>query len=607
MGLGSVGNAALSGHGMAGVDMSVLDVVAPQDDEAQRKYEAMGLPDPVAFAALTALGAIPNPMDMLNAMMLKAQSRIEHETHSEHDEKSTTVATALLEASTGVENAKGAGDTTGSVVRVNLDAVANADEPVPSLAPQLGSLGLPPGKSFVEAFQELQRSQGTSQEPNLSVNVSEKPRINQAGGYAAAAQRTWFIPPAPAETVVEAADLAEVEKLEERLAKQAKEVAEQAKIAAERVRDHDGSGGWVTVQTSSERGLAQAFSSAGEDDTARNPLLPPSRQAAPLPTLSSLLSGSASGGASNAADASGPDKIAISNLPFNVTDAAIRTECARHGAVTSVILQPDGSVAYVSFASPEMATTALRRMGGKPLFGGSDAVDVRIVSEMPDSVRLALTTPRDMNAEHRDEKDLPEYLKPKEGRRKRSRTRRRSRSRRQAKDQRRGRKKSRSQVRWLDRSRSNSHTATGQYIRATGCSSTVRWWEKKRESSSSRDSKPRRRSPVVVVPTSRSVARQSETRRTAAARSSSSRSRSRGAVEKQRREDVPVASRRALRARQVAIRGYLAQFVLGGLSYYYNLATGETTWERPADVAAAAAAAGQSAKGGTTGPTSMLL
>lgn len=32
----------------------------------------------------------------------------------------------------------------------------------------------------------------------------------------------------------------------------------------------------------------------------------------------------------------------------------------------------------------------------------------------------------------------------------------------------------RSAKRWLDRSRSNSHTATGQYIRATGCSSTVR-------------------------------------------------------------------------------------------------------------------------------------
>lgn len=32
----------------------------------------MGLPDPVAFAMLTALGAIPDPMAMLNEMMAAA-------------------------------------------------------------------------------------------------------------------------------------------------------------------------------------------------------------------------------------------------------------------------------------------------------------------------------------------------------------------------------------------------------------------------------------------------------------------------------------------------------------------------------------------------------
>jgi len=97
-------------------------------------------------------------------------------------------------------------------------------------------------------------------------------------------------------------------------------------------------------------------------------------------------------------------------------------------------------------------------------------------------------------------------------------------------------------VRWLDRSRSNSHTATGQYIRATGCSSTVRWWEKKKENSSSSSS-------------------------------SSSRERKR----KAKTEDD------ARRPRQVAVKGNWAQFVQNGQSYFYNVLTGKTVWERPTD------------------------
>merc|ERR1712190_661389 len=106
---------------------------------------------------------------------------------------------------------------------------------------------------------------------------------------------------------------------------------------------------------------------------------------------------------------------------------------------------------------------------------------------------------------------------------------------------RRKRKKSKSMVRWLDRSRSKSHTAQGQYIRAVDYSSTVKWWEKKRSSSSS---------------------------------NSSSSSRGRGT-----KRDDPAARR----PRQVAVKGNWAEFVQNGKSYYYNVLTGVTTWDQPGD------------------------
>lgn len=45
-----------------------------------RSQDAMGLPDPVAFAMLTALGAIPDPMAMLNEMMAAAAPEDEEKT-----------------------------------------------------------------------------------------------------------------------------------------------------------------------------------------------------------------------------------------------------------------------------------------------------------------------------------------------------------------------------------------------------------------------------------------------------------------------------------------------------------------------------------------------
>merc|ERR1712232_906747 len=127
--------------------------------------------------------------------------------------------------------------------------------------------------------------------------------------------------------------------------------------------------------------------------------------------------------------------------------------------------------------------------------------------------------------------------------------------------------RSRSVARWLDRSRSNSKGKSGQYVRATGWSSTVRWWEKKRESSSaSRKGRGRKRS------RSRSRSRKR--------RSSSSSSRSSKSSRGKRKEKDET---RKKRPRQVTVSGHFAQFVLGSLSYYYNIATGQTTWDKPAE------------------------
>jgi len=207
-----------------------------------------------------------------------------------------------------------------------------------------------------------------------------------------------------------------------------------------------------------------------------------------------------------------------------------------------VVLDPDGGSAYVVFAQADMASFAARRLSERVnLFGSpsSDPPQVDLVCEIPDHVRLATVMPTTSAAVHEEPMDpsqLPEHLRPRKEKKKRSRSRRKRRSRSR-------RRRSRSAVRWLDRSRSNSHTATGQYIRAVGCSSTVRWWEKKNNEQ--------------------------------ARSSSSSSSRS------QRRQKVEEEANK--RPRQVAVKGQWAQFVHHGLSYYYNIATGRTAWDRPGE------------------------
>lgn len=48
-------------------------VFKPFQVKLQQKYDAMGLPDPVAFALLVALGAVRDPMAMLNEMMARQE------------------------------------------------------------------------------------------------------------------------------------------------------------------------------------------------------------------------------------------------------------------------------------------------------------------------------------------------------------------------------------------------------------------------------------------------------------------------------------------------------------------------------------------------------
>lgn len=83
--------------------------------------------------------------------------------------------------------------------------------------------------------------------------------------------------------------------------------------------------------------------------------------------------------------------MALSRLPQGITEAQIRLECARHGALTTVVLEDGGNgsgvTAYVCYASSDRAQYAVRKMTGAKigLFGG-EPVQVKLISELPESV-----------------------------------------------------------------------------------------------------------------------------------------------------------------------------------------------------------------------------
>lgn len=427
-------------------DMTILGMIALPDPQTQLKYEAMGLPDPVAFAALVALGAIPNPLAMIDCMMSRASGG------------TGTVEVARSSQADGPDSGRSTTD-------------CDAD------------------RSFVDAFQAFQKMQRQATEHQAKARELLKP-MGPVSGYAAAAQRSRGL------------QMEKVEIEKERIARQARSAADQAKSSAKPVGEAD-----AAAREAKDKILALAF---GSEDVRERPPAPGS--------LASHLSKPLMDGAAPF------DKVRIGRLPPSVTESSVRLECARYGAVVSVILEADAGVAYAAFAMAEMAGNAVRRMSGRELFGSTEPLEVQAVAEVPETVRLAPALPQEVFREP-DPADLPEYLKPKRRGRNLSRRRsaRRSRSRRGKRS-------------WLSRSRSRSHTQTGQYIRAVGCTSSIRWWERKQSRSSS-----------------------------------SSRSRSRS----QRRHDE------VKRPRQVAVSGNWVQFRLGALIYYHNVLTMVSTWDRP--------------------------
>lgn len=511
-------------NGAAGPDMSTLQTIQQPDHETQAKLEAMGLPDPNAFAALTALGAIPNPMAMLNAMMLAAQEKIEK---SEAAYRNKSAGNAERQERLGAF----------APVREKPHGTGFPDAP-PQWAPPREPPSRepfpreeqPPGKSWMETFRDLQNDGPDNKPPFDMAPPPERDRNRQLLG-------------------------AEMEKLESRLSQQAKEAATQAKAAAEQ-RSKDGGGG------GQERGDNEVLVKAafGADDE-------PART-----TLSFLLGGKSSKvSGNNVLASSSPachlDKVHVGKMPPGVTESAVRLEASRHGAVTSVILEADGSAAYVSFATADMAANAVHRMNGRtPFAGASQPLEVRLTAEIPDNVRLAATIPAVSHEQIVDPSTLPSYLQPKQKKRDRSRSG-------QRKMRRRSKSKKQRRKSWLSRSRSLSHTESGQYIPSVGCSSTVKWWMKKRQESSS---------------------------------SSSSGSRQRA---KKRKTEEKGAKKLVARPKQIAIRSHWAQFSLNGETYYYDLETMKTTWDRPSDFDGPPKGPGRAGGGGPLDgrPTGCLL
>eukprot|EP00438_Fugacium_kawagutii_P001768 Skav227145 [mRNA] locus=scaffold133:573927:577159:- [translate_table: standard] len=213
------------------------------------------------------------------------------------------------------------------------------------------------------------------------------------------------------------------------------------------------------------------------------------------------------------------DKIALSRLP-SVTEAQVRLECARHGALTAVVLDGasangSGITAYVCYASSDMAQLAVRRMSGAKIASfGNEPVQVKLISELPESVRsLAVpTAPALTEAQPINPQQLPEYLRSAHSR---SAGRKRA-----SRSTRRKKRKSRRQL-----------ETVGQ--------STIGWWERRRDSDDSDSG---------------------------------------GRTKRAQKAEAELIAKRP---RQVAIKGVWAQFVYSGYSYYFNIGTEQTVWETP--------------------------
>eukprot|EP00746_Dinoflagellata_sp_MGD_P010815 gnl/MRDRNA2_/MRDRNA2_122472_c0_seq1.p1 gnl/MRDRNA2_/MRDRNA2_122472_c0~~gnl/MRDRNA2_/MRDRNA2_122472_c0_seq1.p1 ORF type:complete len:550 (+),score=98.95 gnl/MRDRNA2_/MRDRNA2_122472_c0_seq1:120-1769(+) len=488
---------------------------APLDPELQRKYDAMGLPDPNAFACLTALGAIKDPMKMLNSMMKAAEQK-----QKEMELMGTQAPPPL---------------------------------PMDHAPPHMGGNQ---NESFVDAFKALQETNP----PLPPMGGGPKPMPPASGYGAIASQRgrrdddnpLMGAPPVPTDLppaepprrmdpgiVPQTAENA-AEHAKEQLAMRVK-LAEEARAAAAKLRDklanadsvRSGHRGGDDNYEAANRG-AQAVALAFRDED----------EVAGKGPLRHFIDGSDRGGDNDPEGKKG-DKLYLGGLPRGVGEADIRAECTKYGAIAGVIRDVNGTSAWITFHMPEMAHNALRHISGRRgIFGASEPLEVKVTDYVPTNIQLQQELPSALDS--RDvQYSMQQQNKRKHDRRSRSRRRRRRRSDSSSsakshtqsgqyipahlrKKQAPKREERRRDRRRRSRSRSKSHTNSGQYIRATGCSSSIRWWSRSRspESSSDEDSK---------------------------------------------------------RPRQVAVKGNWAQFVQNGTSYYYNVITGQTTWERPND------------------------
>lgn len=474
----------------------------PLDPELQRKYDAMGLPDPNAFACLTALGAIKDPMKMLNSMMKAAEQK-----QKEMELMGT-----------------------------------QPPPPLPmDMPPHMG--GGVGQESFVDAFKALQ-------ENNPLVAQSEKPKPQTpASGYGAIASQRGrreggdyeeppSEPPRRDPGIVPQTAENAAEHAKEQLAMRVK-LAEEARAAAAKLRDKLASAETVRqghrdgdFNEAANRG-AQAVALAFRDED----------EVAGKGPLRHFISGDDQGRGHDDASGKKGDKLYLGGLPRGVGEADIRAECTKYGAIAGVIRDVNGTSAWITFHMPEMAHNALRHISGRRgIFGASEPLEVKVTDYVPTNIQLQQELPSAL-----DSRDVQYSMQQQRKRERRSRSRRRRRRRSDSSSSAKShtqsgqyipahlrkkkaapRERDRDRKRRRSRSRSKSHTNSGQYIRATGCSSSIRWWSRSRspESSSDEDSK---------------------------------------------------------RPRQVAVKGNWAQFVQNGTSYYYNVITGQTTWERPND------------------------
>eukprot|EP00927_Polykrikos_kofoidii_P086607 TRINITY_DN9755_c0_g1_i1.p1 TRINITY_DN9755_c0_g1~~TRINITY_DN9755_c0_g1_i1.p1 ORF type:complete len:1097 (+),score=201.05 TRINITY_DN9755_c0_g1_i1:88-3378(+) len=282
-------------------------------------------------------------------------------------------------------------------------------------------------------------------------------------------------------------------------------------------------------------------------------------------------------------------KIFIGGIPRGSnTEQSIKMECARHGAVTSMFysedpgesLRPQGS-AFVTFATPEMASIAVRRMSQQTgLFDSIEPLRIRLATgagseATPSGVMSLISQEKQHQQAARREKEeakqavVDDRGGSNEGDRERrggGAKRKRSRSRRHH------RRRSRSRARRRDRGGHDSAQEAGSAMTSV-------------------DKAAKRRGLGGFGSSTGAAAIASDVAAAAAGGGGGGGGRSSAASPLATTTvDISTVATATTsvggddRPRQVAARGSWAQFVTpSGSSYYHNITTGKTVWEKPAE------------------------